>query len=114
MSLMSTRYSGFARRSFIIGSRLWPPAITRPPGPTQSRDAIAPRTLVARSYSNGPGVCTCTPFRGRGHLLAGPADLLGGVVLDRRIAADHRRAGHQLRSGLADLRVQGPSRGAAV
>ena len=30
---MSIRYSGFASRSFIIGSRLWPPAISRASGP---------------------------------------------------------------------------------
>ena len=46
---MSTRCSGLASRSFIIGSRLWPPAMTRASGPSRSSDAIAPSTLVARS-----------------------------------------------------------------
>ena len=54
---MSTRWDGFARRSFIIGRRLWPPAITRASEPARCRAAIAPSTLVARSYSNAAGVC---------------------------------------------------------
>ena len=52
---MSTRCSGFASRSFIIGSRLCPPAMMRASGPSRCSDAIAPSTLVARSYSNGAG-----------------------------------------------------------
>ena len=56
-SLMSIRCSGFASRSFIIGSRLWPPAMMRASGPSRWSDAIAPSTLVARSYSNAAGVC---------------------------------------------------------
>ncbi len=55
---MSTRYDGLASRSFIIGSRLCPPAITRASDPARSSAASAPSTLVARSYSNGAGVCT--------------------------------------------------------
>ena len=55
--LMSIRCSGLASRSFIIGSRLWPPAMMRASGPWRSSAAIAPSTLVARSYSNGAGVC---------------------------------------------------------
>ena len=58
---MSIRCAGVASRSFIIGSRLWPPAMTRASGPSRSSDAIAPSTLVARSYSNGAGVCTWLP-----------------------------------------------------
>src|SRR3954452_17814013 len=54
---MSTRCSGAASRSFIIGSRLWPPAITRASGPSRSSSARASSTLVARSYSNGAGTC---------------------------------------------------------
>ena len=49
-SLMSIRCSGWASRSFIIGSRLWPPAMIRASGPSRSSEAIAPvdagRTLV--------------------------------------------------------------------
>ena len=60
---MSIRCSGAASRSFIIGSRLCPPAMIRASGPSRSSDAIAPSTLVARSYSNGAGVCNGDPFR---------------------------------------------------
>ena len=63
---MSIRCSGFASRSFIIGSRLWPPAMIRASEPSRSSDAIAPSTLVARSYSNGAGVCNGAPFRSSG------------------------------------------------
>ena len=59
---MSIRCSGFASRSFIIGSRLCPPAMTRASGPSLFSDAIAPSTLVARSYSNAAGVCKRAPF----------------------------------------------------
>src|SRR2546423_543830 len=52
---MSIRCSGFASRSFIIGSRLCPPAMTRASGASRASDAIAPSTLLARSYSNGAG-----------------------------------------------------------
>ena len=55
---MSIRRSGLARRSFIIGSRLCPPARMRVSGPYFSSSSIAFWTLVARSYSIGPGVCT--------------------------------------------------------
>ena len=54
---MSIRYSGFASRSFIIGSRLCPPAMMRASEPSLCSEAIAPSTLVARSYSNDAGVC---------------------------------------------------------
>ena len=55
---MSIRCSGFARRSFIIGSRLCPPAMIRASEPSRCSASMAPSTLVARSYSNGAGVCT--------------------------------------------------------
>ena len=42
---MSIRCSGLASRSFIIGSRLWPPAMIRASGPSRCSDAIAPSTL---------------------------------------------------------------------
>ncbi len=60
---MSIRCSGCARRSFIIGSRLCPPAITRASGPSLASDAIAPSTLVARSYSKDAGVCNVRSSR---------------------------------------------------
>ena len=41
---MSIRYSGLASRSFIIGSRLCPPAISRASGPMLCSAAIAPST----------------------------------------------------------------------
>ena len=53
--------AGRASRSFIIGSRLCPPAITRASGPWRSSSSSAFSTLVARTYSNGAGTCTGTP-----------------------------------------------------
>src|SRR4051794_31604156 len=91
-SLMSIRTSGLARRSFIIGSRLWPPAMTRASGPWRSSAAIAPSTLVARSYSNGPGVCTSGPLLGR----AGGPGLGAAITVSVRRG---RRAGRAGRSG---------------
>src|SRR4051812_35616086 len=108
---MSTRYSGDARRSFIIGSRLCPPAITRAPAPSRPSVAMAPSTVVARSYSNGPGVCTERPFLG--WQVATNAGLLGRLVLHRRVSPDHRRARHPLGARLADLRIQHPGRQAS-
>ena len=55
---MSIRYSGVARRSFIIGSSEWPPASSRASGPSCASSSSAWSTLVARSYSNGAGTCT--------------------------------------------------------
>src|SRR4051795_2964698 len=92
---MSTRCSGDARRSFIIGSRLCPPAMTRAPGPTRPRAAIAPSRLVARSYSNGPGVCTGRPFVrlacGAGERAA-HAGRVTRLVLHGSVGPDHGRA----------------------
>src|SRR5689334_18128919 len=87
---MSIRTSGLARRSFIIGSRLWPPAMTRASGPWRRSAAIAPSTLVARSYSNGPGVCTSGP------LLVAVAVAVAVGRRGRRRLVGHRRptAGH--------------------
>src|SRR5213078_2074675 len=78
---MSIRTSGLARRSFIIGSRLWPPAMTRASGPWRWSAAMAPSTLVARSYSNGPGVCTSVPLLA---LAGGPGVGAGVAVAVRR------------------------------
>src|SRR3954466_3205372 len=109
---MSTSCSGDASRSFIIGSRLWPPAMMRALPPARASAAIAPSTLVARSYSNGPGVCTEGPFLGR--QVAAHTRLLAGLVLHRRVGADDRRARHSLRPRLADLGVEQPRRQAAA
>src|SRR3954447_1156079 len=135
---MSMRTSGLARRSFIIGSRLWPPAMTRASGPWRWSAAMAPSTVVARSYSNGPGVCTSGPLLGRtggpglGAAVAVPgggrrlgdhagiaepaadAGLLARLVALRRVGADHRRALESLRARLARLGIQQPRGQAAA
>src|SRR5687767_2499920 len=114
---MSIRCSGFASRSFIIGSRLCPPAMTRASGPSRCRDAIAPSTLVARSYSNDAGVCTrllSSLGRAAGKSLARCADVFPLLVLDRRAGADHRGAGQGLGPRLAALGVQLPGGEAAA
>src|SRR5207248_900590 len=85
---MSTRHGGLASRSFIIGSRLWPPAITR--ASERWSEAIAPSTLVARSYSNAGGVCTVAP------LFGGRCTVCLLLVLHGCVGPDHRRARHRL------------------
>ena len=89
---MSIRHSGRARRSFIIGSRLWPPATSRASGPWRSSSASACSTLVARSYSNGAGVCTWSPLwssgsrpspEGRPRSVARPDAGVDGHLSDR-------------------------------
>src|ERR1044071_5258094 len=109
---MSMRCSGFASRSFIIGSRLWPPAMIRASGPRRCSAAIASSTLRARWYSNGAGVCTGLSFRvvalllghpparGPGPAVADPRRL-ARLVLHRRVGADDRRAGELLGARLA-------------
>src|SRR5918995_1285798 len=79
---MSTRCSGLASRSFIIGSRLCPPAMMRASEPRRWSAAMAPSTLVARSYSNEAGVC-------KGSLLCLRVDLArrGAGVLQVRLLA---------------------------
>src|SRR5829696_3216646 len=64
-SLISTRTSGEANRSFISGNRLCPPAISRASSPCRSSSAIASPTLDARSYSNGAGTCIVLPLLNR-------------------------------------------------
>src|SRR5215472_3278193 len=54
---MSTRVSGCAIRSFIMGIRLCPPARIRASGPNLASRAIACSTLVALSYSTYAGTC---------------------------------------------------------
>src|SRR3954469_20182788 len=111
---MSTRYSGFASRSFIIGSRLCPPAITRASGPCFTSDAIAPSTLSARSYSNGAGVCMSSPPLPHRAPLARLPDVLTLLVLDRRVRPDHGGARQVLRRGRSPLGVEHPRGEAAA
>src|SRR4051794_21661557 len=54
---MSIRYSTSTSRSFIIGSRLCPPATSRAELPRRLSNEIAWSMLVARSYSKGAGTC---------------------------------------------------------
>src|SRR4051794_3927364 len=110
---MSTRCVGVASRSFIIGSRLWPPAMMRASSPSRSSEAIAPSTLVARSYSNGAGVCTRVASAHR-QLLARLADVLALLVLDGGVAADHGRARQVLGALLAAVGVEPARRQAAA
>src|SRR4051794_3312016 len=84
----------------------------RASGPRRSSAAIAPSTLVARSYSNGAGVCTGPPFLSR-HAAA-DARLRARLVLLRRVAPDDRRARQPLRAPLAPLGVQQAGRQAAA
>src|SRR3954453_22965316 len=109
---MSIRCSGVESRSFIIGSRLWTPAMIRASGPRRSSAAIAPSTLVARSYSDGAGVCTGPPSLSR-HAAA-DAGLRARLVLRRRIPPDTRRARQPPRAPLAPLGVQQSGRQAAA
>ena len=79
-SLMSIRYSRCASRSFIIGSRLCPPATTRAvPEPVQQRDGVVDarrplvlercrdlhvafaRTLALRAHRGSPAISPCQP-----------------------------------------------------
>src|SRR5690242_21072814 len=106
---MSMRYSGLASRSFIIGSRLWPPAMIRASAPCLASAAIAPSTVVARSYPNGAGVCKPSSFASAGgHSLTRLPDVLALLVLLGGIRADDGRARQVLGTLLAPLRVQQP------
>src|SRR3954447_19273015 len=58
---MSMTYSRLASRSFIMGIRLWPPAINRASLPSRPSRLIACSTLLARSYSKGAGTCMHPP-----------------------------------------------------
>src|SRR5829696_9623306 len=105
---MSTRCDGVASRSFIIGSRLCPPAATRASGPSRSRAAMAPSTLVARSYSNGAGVCkrVAPSSAAVGEPFPGRADVLAPLVLLGRAGADHGRPVEPLGAVLAHVGIQ--------
>src|SRR5262245_6726673 len=73
---MSMRYSKFASRSFIIGSKLCPPATSRAVLPSRLSSPMACSTLAARSYSNGAGTCMFRAFRRGG--VTDSLDPLGG------------------------------------
>src|SRR4051794_40002565 len=83
---MSISRVGLARRSFIIGSRLCPPARIRESSWAFS-EAIAPCRLVARSYSNGAGVCIFVLGRGVGADDGRAAGPVAGIEAARRAAA---------------------------
>ena len=73
-------------------------------------DAIAPSTLVARSYSNGAGVCTLIssfPAAGRGHPLARTADRprRGSYWIGESVPITGER-GSALRPRLAHVGIQ--------
>ena len=53
---MSISACGSLRRSFISGTRLWPPAMSLPPSPAAVSFASASSSEVARAYSNGVGI----------------------------------------------------------
>jgi hypothetical protein len=55
-SCMSTRCSGLARRSFIIGIRLCPPATTRASWPCCVNRPMASCRDCGRWYANGAGI----------------------------------------------------------
>src|SRR3954452_8955652 len=121
---MSMRCSGLASRSFIIGSRLWPPAMMRASGPRRCSAAIASSTLSARWDSNGAGVCTGLSFRvvalglrledRRARQPLPDARRVARLVPHRRVGADDRRAGELLRARLEGLGGErgGPAGGA--
>src|SRR3954451_24256566 len=99
---MSTSSEGCASRSFIIGSRLCPPAITRASS-LAFNVAIAPSRLVARSYSNRAGVCIFVGDRGVGADDGRAAGPVAGVEAARGEAAGARVAqGGAARAGGGD------------
>ena len=53
--LRSTRTAGRARRMFIMGTRLWPPASGLASGPWRARSSSASSTARGAKYSNGAG-----------------------------------------------------------
>ena len=97
---MSIRCSGLASRSFIIGSRLWPPAMTRASGaePLQRRDRAldAGRALVLE-WRGGLHAWLLSDRRD-GQPLAGLADVVALLVLHGGVGADHRRARQRSRA----------------
>src|SRR4051794_26326101 len=115
---MSIRCSGVASRSFIIGSRLWPPAMIRASVPSRWSASMAPSTEVARSYSNGTGVCNAAPRSGSGTAgrepLARQPDVLAPLVLLGGAGTDHGRGRQLLRTRVPDVGIQGARRQAAA
>src|SRR5690348_17088959 len=76
----STRWLGWARRSFIIGMRLCPPASTLPSSPCLCSNAIASPTEAGRWYSKRPGITGRPPLLGRsGGLVTLPTSFRPGA-----------------------------------
>src|SRR5919106_4578921 len=63
MRPMSTSVSGSARRNFMIGSKLWPPAMSLAPSPCSCNRAIASSILPARWYANWAGFISLPRLR---------------------------------------------------
>src|SRR3954452_3390531 len=102
---MSTSSEGCASRSFIIGSRLCPPAITRASS-LAFNVAIAPSRLVARSYSNRAGVCIFVLDRGVGADDGRATRAVAGIEPAGREAAVARVAQRRpARAGRGDRRL---------
>src|SRR5215218_2442716 len=79
MRPMSISVAGWARRSFIIGSRLWPPAIILASPPLSESSLIASSSEVGRTYSNWAGYMPISLSPSSGPR----ARHLAGRVLDR-------------------------------
>src|SRR5260370_19534719 len=56
MELMSIKKPGRARRSFIMGMRLWPPLKSLASSPCCCNRAMASGMLVGRKYSKAGGI----------------------------------------------------------
>ena len=70
MPLMSTRCRGRASRNAMVGTRLWPPASTRPSSPaTRAKVATASSTVFGAWYWNGAGFIGGPQCRTRGGAL---------------------------------------------
>src|SRR6516162_11238263 len=61
---MSMRIEGLARRSFIMGMRLWPPLRIFAPSPCCWSMAIASGIVLGRRYSNDGGIICASPRMG--------------------------------------------------
>src|SRR5215831_12176017 len=68
MPLMSTRWPGLARRSFMSGMRLWPPERILASAPSLTRRPVASSIVRGAWYSKGPGIMSA-PFRLAGDVL---------------------------------------------
>src|SRR4051812_17942422 len=66
MRVMSTSADGRASRKFIIGARLWPPAMILASSPSSPSRSTASPTVSTRWYSNEAGFTSLLPSRGCG------------------------------------------------